>query len=130
MSTINQLSKKTKRLKKKRNVKTPILGNKNPQRKIVCTKVYTMTPRKPNSAKRKVANVKVREDKRAIAYIPGIGHNLKEYSVALLRGGRVKDLPGIKYKLVRGIFDFKGVAGRKRARSKYGVRRSDVRDTD
>ena len=123
MSTINQLTKRNKRLKKKRNIKTPVLQRKHPQRKAVCVRIYVMTPRKPNSAKRKVAKVRFKDNSRTIAYIPGENHNLKEYSLVLVRGGGVKDLPGIKYKLVRGVYDFAGVPNRKRARSKYGVKK-------
>lgn len=121
MSTINQLCKFKCRIKKLHNNKTPsLLGN--PQKKGVCIKVFIRTPKKPNSAQRKVVKVKLSTGKKIEAYIPGEGHNLQEYSVVLLRGGRVKDLPGVKYHLIRGKFDFQGVKNRKTARSKYGVK--------
>lgn len=109
------------RPKKKKWNKVPAL-EKNPQKKGVCVKVFTKTPRKPNSALRKVAKVKLTNDRKVNAYIPGIGHNLQEFSVILMRGGRVKDLPGIKYHLVRGKFDLIGLHERRAARSKYGGR--------
>jgi small subunit ribosomal protein S12 len=123
MSTINQLLFKNKRKKKLKKEKTPAL-KQNPQLKGICVKVYTRTPKKPNSAQRKVAKIKLSTRQRVEAYIPGEGHNLQEYSVVLMRGGRVPDLPGVKYHLVRGKYDFKGVKDRKQARSKYGVKRS------
>ena len=94
-----------------------------PQRKGVCTRVYTVTPKKPNSALRKVARVRLSTGYEITAYIPGIGHNLQEHSVVLVRGGRVKDLPGVRYHIVRGVLDLQGVSGRLRARSKYGAKR-------
>ena len=94
-----------------------------PQRRGVCTKVYTTTPKKPNSALRKVAKVKLTNGFEAICYIPGIGHNLQEHSVVLIRGGRVRDLPGVRYHIIRGTLDTQGVADRKQARSKYGAKR-------
>jgi small subunit ribosomal protein S12 len=121
MVTINQLCLKSTRKKKFYSIKTPALKG-SPQKKGVCVKVYTRSPKKPNSAIRKVAKVRLSTGKRVDAYIPGEGHNLQEYSVVLLRGGRVPDLPGIKYKLIRGKLDFSGVKNRKTARSKYGVR--------
>lgn len=123
MLTINQLLKKnqTRQLKKKIN-KTPAL-QKCPQKKGVCTKIFIRTPKKPNSAKRKMAKIRLSNKKRVDAYIPGIGHNLQEYSVVLMRGGRVKDLPGVKYHLIRNKFDFRPVEGRISSRSKYGVKK-------
>ncbi|MEK0419585.1 MAG: hypothetical protein RIQ65_278 [Pseudomonadota bacterium] len=121
MATINQLCKVKCRVKKIHKNKTPsLLGC--PQKKGVCVKVFIRTPKKPNSAQRKVVKVKLSTKKRVEAYIPGEGHNLQEYSVVLMRGGRVKDLPGVKYHLIRGKFDFHGVKNRKTARSKYGVK--------
>lgn len=95
-----------------------------PQKRGICVKVFTRTPKKPNSAIRKVAKIKLSYGKRLDAYIPGEGHNLQNYSVVLMRGGRVKDLPGIKYHLIRGKYDLSGVANRKSSRSKYGVKKS------
>lgn len=94
-----------------------------PQRRGVCTRVYTTTPKKPNSALRKVAKVKLTNQTEVIAYIPGEGHNLQEHSIVLVRGGRVKDLPGVRYHIVRGTLDTAGVEGRKKSRSKYGTKR-------
>ncbi len=122
MPTINQLCKK-KRLVKKRRKKTPAL-NTCPQKKGVCTKIFLRTPKKPNSALRKLARLRLTNGKKISAYIPGEGHNLQEYSTVLIRGGRVKDLPGIKYHLVRGKLDFSGLKGRKTSRSKYGTKKS------
>ena len=122
MSTINQLLFKNKRRKKIKKDKIPAL-KQNPQLKGICVKVYTRTPKKPNSAQRKVAKIKLSTRQRVEAYIPGEGHNLQEYSVVLMRGGRVPDLPGVKYHLIRGKYDFKGVKDRKVSRSKYGVKR-------
>lgn len=122
MSTINQLILKGKRAKKIKKIKTPAL-KKNPQLKGVCIKVYNRTPKKPNSAQRKVAKVKLSNSQKVEVYIPGEKHTLQEYSVVLMRGGRVKDLPGVKYHLVRGKYDFKGVEGRTQSRSKYGTKR-------
>lgn len=121
MPTIYQLSYRLARLKKKYKTKTPAL-NKNPQRKAVCVKIYNRTPKKPNSALRKVAKVKILGGKKVEAYICGEGHSLQQYSSVLLRGGRVPDLNGVKYHLIRGKFDFRGVKGRKTSRSKYGVK--------
>lgn len=118
MARIKQLCL-VKRKKKKKLNKTPALGF-NPQKKGVCVKVFTKTPRKPNSALRKVAKIKLSTGKRIDSYIPGISHNLQEYSVVLMRGGRVKDLPGVKYHLIRGKFDLTGLHERKTSRSKYG----------
>ena len=122
MPTINQLCKK-KRLEKKRRKKTPAL-NTCPQKKGVCTKIFLRTPKKPNSALRKLARLRLTNGKKISAYIPGEGHNLQEYSTVLIRGCRVKDLPGIKYHLVRGKLDFSGLKGRKTSRSKYGTKKS------
>jgi len=123
MPTINQLSKKNCRKKKIFKCKNAAL-TKNPQKKGVCIKVFTRTPKKPNSALRKVAKIKITTGKRVEAYIPGEGHNLQQYSVVLMRGGRVPDLPGVKYHLIRGKYDFQGVKNRKNARSLYGTKRS------
>ena len=121
MPTINQLVRKgRKRLKKKTN--TPALKGA-PQKRGVCTRVYTSTPKKPNSALRKVARVRLTTGIEVTAYIPGIGHNLQEHSVVLVRGGRVKDLPGVRYHIVRGTLDTLGVEGRKKGRSKYGSKK-------
>jgi small subunit ribosomal protein S12 len=122
MATINQLCKKKVRQKKKFKVKTPAMKN-NPQRKGTCVKVYVRTPKKPNSALRKVAKLKLSDGRRIECYIPGEGHNLQDYSVVLMRGGRVPDLPGVKYHLIRGKYDFQGVKGRKNARSRYGTKK-------
>lgn len=121
MSTINQLVKNC-RLKKRVKLKSPALQNK-PQRKGVCLKVFLRSPKKPNSAVRKVAKVKLSRKTRVESYIPGEGHNLQQYSVVLIRGGRVPDLPGVKYHIIRGKYDFKGVKNRKTSRSKYGVKK-------
>jgi small subunit ribosomal protein S12 len=122
MSTKNQLCKKMNRKKKIFKIKCPALSN-NPQRKGVCLKIFNRTPKKPNSALRKVAKIKLSNGKKIECYIPGEGHNLQQYSIVLMRGGRVPDLPGVKYHLVRGAYDFKGVKSRKTSRSKYGVKR-------
>jgi small subunit ribosomal protein S12 len=123
MSTINQLSLKESRKKKQFKKKTPAL-KKCPQKKGVCIKIFIRSPKKPNSACRKVAKVKLSTGKKVDAYIPGEGHNLQQYSVILIRGGRTPDLPGIKYRLIRGKYDFKGVKNRKTSRSCYGVKNS------
>ncbi len=121
MPTINQLVRMgRKRVNKKTN--TPALKGA-PQKRGVCTRVYTSTPKKPNSALRKVARVRLTTGIEVTAYIPGIGHNLQEHSVVLVRGGRVKDLPGVRYHIVRGTLDTLGVDGRKQGRSKYGTKR-------
>ena len=122
MVTINQLIKYG-RLKKKLASKTPAL-QANPQKRGVCLKVYTVKPKKPNSALRKVCRVRLTNGNEVIAYIQGVGHSLQEHSVVLIRGGRVQDLPGVKYKVVRGALDATGVEGRKQSRSKYGVKKS------
>jgi small subunit ribosomal protein S12 len=121
MPTINQLIRKGRsRIKKKTN--TPALKGA-PQKRGVCTRVYTSTPKKPNSALRKVARVRLTTGVEVTAYIPGIGHNLQEHSVVLVRGGRVKDLPGVRYHIVRGTLDTLGVTDRKQGRSKYGAKK-------
>lgn len=121
MARINQLVRKPRKSPvKKTNV--PALGG-CPQRRGVCTRVYTITPKKPNSALRKVARVRVTNGSEVTAYIGGEGHNLQEHSVVLIRGGRVKDLPGVRYHVVRGSLDIAGVSGRRRGRSKYGAKK-------
>ena len=121
MPTINQLVRKgRKQIKKK--TSTPAL-KKAPQKRGVCTRVYTSTPKKPNSALRKVARVRLTTGVEVTAYIPGIGHNLQEHSVVLVRGGRVKDLPGVRYHIVRGTLDTLGVDDRRQGRSKYGAKK-------
>ena len=121
MPTINQLVSKG-REKQRRKMATPAL-QKSPKKRGVCTRVYTSTPKKPNSALRKVARVKLTNGIEVTSYIPGIGHNLQEHSVVLIRGGRVKDLPGVRYHIIRGTLDAVGVQDRKRGRSKYGAKR-------
>ena len=121
MPTVNQLIRKPRRTPVSRN-KVPALKG-SPQRRGVCTRVYTVTPKKPNSALRKVAKVRLTSGIEAVCYIPGEGHNLQEHSVVLIRGGRVKDLPGVRYHTVRGSLDCAGVAARKQSRSKYGAKR-------
>ena len=130
MPTTSQLVRKG-RTPKPRKMATPGLksgkGNKKkiaaPQRRGVCTRVYTTTPKKPNSALRKVARVRLTSGIEVTAYIPGVGHNLQEHSIVLVRGGRVKDLPGVRYKIIRGSLDTQGVKNRKQARSRYGAKR-------
>ena len=121
MPTINQLIRSPRAKQVKRN-KVPAL-NSCPQKRGVCTRVYTTTPKKPNSALRKVARVKLTNGFEVTSYIPGEGHNLQEHSVVLIRGGRVKDLPGVRYHVLRGILDTEGVKNRKQRRSKYGAKR-------
>ena len=121
MPTINQLIRKP-RQSKRRLTKVPAL-KRCPQRRGVCVRVYTTTPKKPNSALRKVARVRLTSGYEVIVYIPGEGHNLQEHSVVLIRGGRVKDLPGVRYHIIRGAFDTKGVNDRKQGRSLYGAKR-------
>ena len=121
MPTINQLVRRSRRDVTKKE-KSPAL-KANPFRRGVCTRVYTTTPKKPNSALRKVAKVRLTNGFEVIAYIPGEGHNLQEHSIVLVRGGRVKDLPGVRYHIVRGTLDSVGVANRKQGRSKYGAKR-------
>ena len=136
MPTINQLVRKGRKLKTQKS-KTPALQftlnnlkrrrtnlpKGSPFKRGVCLKVYTTTPKKPNSALRKVAKVRISNGTDVIAYIPGEGHNLQEHSIVLLRGGRVKDLPGVRYHVIRGVYDTAGVANRKRSRSQYGAKR-------
>src|SRR3989339_1617526 len=122
MPTISQLVRK-KRQKETVKSKSPAL-DKSPQLRGVCKRVFTTTPKKPNSALRKVCRVKLSSGMEVTAYIPGEGHNLQEHSVVLIRGGKVKDLPGVKYHVVRGVLDTGGVEGRKQQRSKYGAKRS------
>ena len=121
MPTINQLVRKGRSVVNKRN-KVPAL-DKSPQKRGVCTRLYTTTPKKPNSALRKVARVKLTNGQEVSAYIPGEGHNLQEHSVVLIRGGRVKDLPGVRYHILRGTLDTQGVSTRKQRRSLYGAKR-------
>lgn len=122
MPTINQLVRQERRRIRKK-VKTPALEG-CPQKRGVCVRVYTITPKKPNSALRKVARVRLTNGMEVTTYIPGIGHNLQEHSVILIRGGRVKDLPGVRYHVIRGSLDAAGVADMKKSRSKYGVKRA------
>jgi small subunit ribosomal protein S12 len=121
MPTYNQIGK-NKRIKKIKLKKTPALEG-CPQKKGICTKLVIRTPKKPNSALRKLVKLKLTNNKRVYAYIPGEGHNLQEYSTVLIRGGRVKDLPGVKYHLIRGKLDFLGLKNRKTSRSKYGTKK-------
>jgi len=137
MPTINQLLRKPRTQAKKKS-KTPalqsvyntlrrkitVLPNGSPFKRGVCVKVYTTTPKKPNSALRKIAKVRLSNGQEVLAYIPGEGHNLQEHSIVLLRGGRVKDLPGVRYHIVRGVYDTQGVANRKQGRSLYGAKRA------
>ena len=122
MPTIQQLVRKG-RADKVEKTKTPALKG-SPQRRGVCTRVYTTTPKKPNSALRKVARVRLTSQVEVTAYIPGVGHNLQEHSIVLVRGGRVRDLPGVRYHIVRGTLDALGVEGRKQSRSLYGAKKS------
>ena len=121
MPTINQLVRKPRTPEKSKS-KTPALKGA-PQKRGVCTRVYTTTPKKPNSALRKVAKIRLTNGFEVIGYIPGEGHNLQEHSVVLIRGGRVKDLPGVRYHVLRGVLDTQGVKNRKQSRSKYGAKR-------
>ena len=121
MPTVNQLIR-FGRIQRKNKSSTPALQG-CPQKRGVCTRVYTVTPKKPNSALRKVARVRLTNGIEVTAYIPGVGHNLQEHSIVLIRGGRVKDLPGVRYHIVRGTLDTLGVEGRKQGRSKYGAKR-------
>ena len=134
MPTIHQLIKKPRRRKINKTkspalqyyfniIKTRPVFSPAPFKRGVCVKVFTTTPKKPNSALRKVARVRLTNGKEVTAYIPGIGHNLQEHSIVMIRGGRVKDLPGVRYHIVRGVLDFTGVEGRKQQRSKYGAKR-------
>ncbi|NIL96807.1 MAG: 30S ribosomal protein S12 [Planctomycetales bacterium] len=122
MPTINQLVRR-KRRQPKKSSKAPVL-NQCPQRRGVCLQVKTMTPKKPNSALRKIARVRLSNGKEVTVYIPGEGHNLQEHSIVLVRGGRVRDLPGVRYQVIRGALDTLGVDGRKQARSRYGAKKS------
>lgn len=121
MPTISQLIRKGRKNILKRNISRAL--QKCPQRRGVCTRVFTTTPKKPNSALRKVARVRLTNHIEVNAYIPGEGHNLQEHSIVLIRGGRVKDVPGVRYHIIRGTLDTQGVEDRKRGRSKYGVKR-------
>ncbi|HET7414452.1 MAG TPA: 30S ribosomal protein S12 [Arthrobacter sp.] len=121
MPTINQLVRKGRSPKLPKNDAPALQGN--PMKRGVCTRVYTTTPKKPNSALRKVARVKLNGGMEVTAYIPGVGHNLQEHSIVLVRGGRVKDLPGVRYKIVRGALDTQGVKNRQQARSLYGAKK-------
>lgn len=121
MPTIQQLVRKGREQKSKRSKSAALVSC--PQKRGVCTKVYTTTPKKPNSALRKVAKVRLTNQTEVIAYIPGEGHNLQEHSIVLVRGGRVKDLPGVRYHIVRGALDTSGVEARRQRRSKYGAKR-------
>lgn len=135
MPTINQLVRKGRSPKKWKS-KAPALGSvynpktrerrsiASPFKRGVCTKVTTMTPKKPNSALRKIARVRLSNGQEVTAYIPGVGHNLQEHSIVMIRGGRVKDLPGVRYHILRGVYDTKGVDGRKQGRSLYGAKRA------
>ncbi len=125
MPTINQLIKR-ERQKIQDKTKSPALTS-CPQRRGVCTRVYTTTPKKPNSAMRKVARVRLTNGFEVTSYIPGIGHNLQEHSVVLIRGGRVKDLPGVRYHIIRGTLDTQGVANRTQSRSKYGTKKAKAK---
>ena len=121
MPTFNQLVRKGRKLIRSK-TKSPALGG-SPQKRGVCVRVYTQTPKKPNSALRKVARVRLTNGIEVTTYIPGIGHNLQEHSIVLIRGGRVKDLPGVRYHVIRGTLDAVGVEGRENSRSKYGAKR-------
>ena len=121
MPTVNQLVRRGRRRGKRKST-VPAL-NRSPQKRGVCTRVYTSTPKKPNSALRKVARVRLTNGIEVTAYIPGEGHNLQEHSIVLIRGGRVKDLPGVRYHIIRGTLDTSGVKDRKQGRSKYGAKR-------
>jgi small subunit ribosomal protein S12 len=121
LPTVQQLVRQGRKPKPKKTKTLGLAGS--PQRRGVCTRVYTVTPKKPNSALRKVARVRLTSQMEVTAYIPGEGHNLQEHSIVLVRGGRVKDLPGVRYKVIRGALDAAGVAGRKQARSRYGAKK-------
>ena len=121
MPTINQLVRKGRQTLLSKS-KSPAMRN-NPQKRGVCTRVYTTTPKKPNSALRKVARVRLTSQIEVTAYIPGVGHNLQEHSIVLVRGGRVRDLPGVRYKVIRGSLDTQGVRDRRQARSRYGAKK-------
>ena len=121
MPTINQLIKNLRKKNVRKSKSTAL--NRSPQKRGVCLYVKTMTPKKPNSALRKIAKVRLSNGKEIIAYIPGVGHNLQEHSIVLVRGGRVKDLPGVRYHIIRGVSDTQGVEKRNQGRSKYGTKR-------
>ncbi len=123
MPTINQLIKKARKRTFKKTKSKALEGS--PQKKGVCIQVKTQTPKKPNSALRKVARVRLTNNITVTAYIPGVGHNLQEHSIVIIRGGRVKDLPGVRYHIIRGLLDTAGVTDRKKSRSKYGVKRTN-----
>ena len=125
MPTINQLVRKSRKSMQEKS-KAPALKN-CPQKRGVCTRVYTSTPKKPNSALRKIARVRLTNGYEVIAYIPGIGHNLQEHSVVMIRGGRVKDLPGVRYHIIRGSLDTAGVQDRGQGRSKYGAKKAKAK---
>ncbi len=120
MPTVNQLTRKGRTVARSK-TKSPALKG-SPQKRGVCVRVYTTTPKKPNSALRKVARVRLTNGMEVTSYIPGVGHNLQEHSIVLIRGGKVKDLPGVRYHIIRGAMDTVGVQGRKRGRSKYGAK--------
>ena len=122
MPTIHQLVRKGRKRTKKKTASPALRAN--PQKRGVCTRVYTSTPKKPNSALRKVARVRLTNGVEVTAYIPGVGHNLQEHAIVLIRGGRVKDLPGVRYHIIRGTLDTMGVQNRKQSRSKYGAKKS------
>ncbi len=122
MPTIHQLVRKGRQRVKKKTASPALQAN--PQKRGVCTRVYTSTPKKPNSALRKVARVRLTNGVEVTAYIPGVGHNLQEHAIVLIRGGRVKDLPGVRYHIIRGTLDTMGVQNRKQGRSKYGAKKS------
>lgn len=139
MATINQLIKRPRKIARKKSqspamtfvintVKNRITKTDSPYKRGVCLKVTTMTPKKPNSAMRKIARVRLTNGMEVTAYIPGEGHNLQEHSIVMIRGGRVKDLPGVRYHVVRGIFDAAGVTTRKQSRSKYGAKKEKKKD--
>jgi small subunit ribosomal protein S12 len=121
MATINQVLKLTRTSKKKKNKVLAL--NKNPQKKGICLKIFTMTPKKPNSALRKVVRIRLSNNIRITAHVPGEGHNLQEYSIVLVRGGRARDLPSVRYKVIRGKYDLESVRNRKTRRSKYGIKK-------
>ncbi|HXG51027.1 MAG TPA: 30S ribosomal protein S12 [candidate division Zixibacteria bacterium] len=121
MPTINQLVRESRRKQERKNTAPALQGS--PQKRGVCTRVYTSTPKKPNSALRKVARVRLTNGIEVTSYIPGVGHNLQEHSVVLIRGGRVKDLPGVRYHIIRGTLDSIGVQERRQGRSKYGAKK-------
>jgi small subunit ribosomal protein S12 len=122
MPTIHQLVRKGRKQIKKKTASPALQAN--PQKRGVCTRVYTSTPKKPNSALRKVARVRLTNGAEVTAYIPGVGHNLQEHAIVLIRGGRVKDLPGVRYHIIRGTLDTMGVQNRKQGRSKYGAKKA------